>query len=418
MQIIKKLSLLLLAVFVVVGCDPSSSVQHNEEQSKITPALKERAQKMLQRAGKPIPGQYIVVYEAANGKAKMTASMVRSQTQAIQIAYHITDTDLKSLYAYSIHGFAAELTKKQLKKLKNDPRVEYIEQDRIVQLTPPHAQNMDSIYCIFFGIGCETGSTQPQVIPYGVQRVGGPATVNVDNKVWVIDTGIDLDHPDLNVKAELSAEFLPNSDSPNDLNGHGTHVAGIIAAIDNDVGVVGVAPGAPVVAVKVLNRYGSGSFSSVIAGVDYVAAHAAAGDVVNMSLGGAAPSSFRALAEAIKNAASQGIYFAISAGNASAPASQYAPARVDGENIYTVSAINSLDEFASFSNYGNPPVDFAAPGVGIKSLWKNGGTNTVSGTSQAAPHVAGVLLVTNGQPSTDGTAEGDPDGHPDPIVHL
>jgi subtilisin family serine protease len=195
-----------------------------------------------------------------------------------------------------------------------------------------------------------------------------------------------------------------------DENGHGTHVAGTIAAINNSIGVVGVAPGAPVVAVRVLNKRGSGSNSGVIAGVDYVSQTAAPGDVANMSLGGGIS---QALDDAVAAAAAKGIRFALAAGNDAANANGSSPARVNGPNIYTVSAFGQGDVFASFSNFGNPPVDYAEPGVGILSTWLAGGYNTISGTSMATPHLAGLLLV--GPIRSGGTVIGDRDGNPDVI---
>jgi subtilisin family serine protease len=203
--------------------------------------------------------------------------------------------------------------------------------------------------------------------------------------------------------------------SADDGNGHGTHVAGTIAAKNNTVGVIGVAYDASVVAVKVLDSRGSGSYSGVIKGVDYVAATGKAGDVANMSLGG--PVS-QALDDAVVAASNKGIFFALAAGNDGAHANNSSPARANGANIYTVSAMNSSDTWASFSNYGNPPVDYCAPGVSIKSTWKGGAYNTISGTSMASPHVAGVLLMTGGKPATSGNVKGDPDGTADPIAHL
>ena len=130
-----------------------------------------------------------------------------------------------------------------------------------------------------------------------------------------------------------------------------------------------------------------------------------------MSLGG--PVS-QALDDAVSAAASKGVKFVLAAGNESTNANNSSPARVNGANIYTISAMNSSDSWASFSNYGNPPVDYAAPGVSIKSTWKGGGYNTISGTSMASPHAAGVLLL--GAARTDGTVKNDPDGNPDQII--
>ena len=190
-------------------------------------------------------------------------------------------------------------------------------------------------------------------------------------------------------------------------------MAGIIAAKSNSIDVVGVAPGAPVVSVRVLDSSGAGWISTIVSGVDYVATQASAGDVANLSLGGAGH--FQSLHDAVLAAADKGILFAIAAGNDGTSCWDFEPAHVEHPNVFTVSAIDSQDTFASFSNWGNPPVDFAAPGVGILSLGMGGGVATLSGTSMAAPHVAGLLLL--GQVIADGTATGDPDGAPDPIAH-
>jgi subtilisin family serine protease len=226
---------------------------------------------------------------------------------------------------------------------------------------------------------------------------------------WIIDTGIDLDHPDLNVDVSRSRSFVRDS-SPNDANGHGSHVSGIIAAKNNSIGVVGVTPGATLVSVRVLDRSGSGTNSGVIAGVDYVAGAGHAGDVANMSLGGGVS---QALDNAVVAAAATGVKFTLAAGNESDTANNHSPARANGPNVYTVSSFAKGDKWSSFSNFGNPPIDYAEPGSSIFSTYKDGGYATLSGTSMAAPHLAGILLA--GSVRGGGTVSGDPSAPADTI---
>lgn len=400
-------AILFVLILIVAGCDqPNDAHQEKTDQNL---SLEQQARQIEDKDGQPIPGQFIVVFK--EGKQPLSVNEVSRRTDALMSDYHIDGSAVKHNYRYSVKGFAARLSDGQVASLRSDERVDFIEQDRYVMLSPPRAQ--DSFWCIYFGIGCDTGGGDPQETPYGITRVGGPADAT-GLTAWVIDTGVDLDHDDLTVDTQRSTSFVAAEPSADDGNGHGTHVAGTIAALDNDIDVVGVAAGARVVAVKVLSSAGSGTTSGVIDGVDYVAQNAAPGDVANLSLGGGTST---ALDNAVKNAAANGIYFALAAGNDGEHANNSSPARANGANIYTISAIDSNDDFASFSNYGNPPVDYAAPGVSVKSLWKNNGTNTISGTSMASPHAAGVLLLTGGSPMADGTANGDPDGTADPIIH-
>jgi len=308
---------------------------------------------------------------------------------------------LNHIYKHSIKGFTINMPCHAAKKAFGD-------NPDIASLTP------DSIVHIGKGKPGSGDGGGGQTASYGTARVGGPVD-GTGYTAWVIDSGVDLDHPDLNV--DVSRGFTSISrGGMDDQNGHGTHVAGTIGAIDNNTGALGVAPNTTIVPVRVLDRRGSGSTSGVIAGVDHVAANAQPGDCANMSLGGGVSS---ALDNAVKNAAQQsGALFVLAAGNDGDHANNHSPARANGNNIYTISAIDSNDNMASWSNYGNPPVDYAAPGVSIFSLWKNGGTNTISGTSMAAPHACAVLMLSNGNARTDGKAGNDPDGNADSIIHL
>lgn len=373
------------------------------QKDEILPLVMED-QTMELRNGDIIPGQFIVVYNensslknSLTGKYEDNIEAMRGYSKNIFRESGISDEAIQIAYSGTISGVAANLSDDEVNRLRKDDRVAYIEPDRVVMLAKP---------------GSTVTPPPAQVIPWGITRVGGFVNYTGTKKAWVIDTGIDYTHPDLNVNTTLSKTFVTRTTSANDDNGHGSHVAGTIAAIDNTIGVVGVAAGAQLVAVKVLDKRGSGAYSIVIAGVDYVAATAASGDVANMSLGGPISD---ALDAAVLAAANKGIKFALAAGNESQDANNSSPARVNHANVYTISAMSSTDVWASFSNYANPPVDYCAPGVNIFSTWKSGGYNTISGTSMASPHAAGVLML--GNPTSDGNVIGDPDGNADPIIH-
>ena len=359
------------------------------------------AQAQMAQADVPtrkIANQYICTFNASVGRDSVEAETGKAVGRALGEVLHT--------YKNTIRGFAVRMPampdRSPVSELRaNNPRIADCEQDQEVKAV---VQGQGR------GKPGGGGGSGQQVTDWGVARVGGPGSPVSGRRAWIIDTGIEFTHPDLNVDQARSRTYVGGT--PNDENGHGTHVAGTIAAKDNNIGVVGVSPGSPVVSVRVLNRQGSGTTSGVIAGVDYVASAAASGDVANMSLGGGASASLDA---AVVKAAAKGIKFALAAGNESDDANNHSPARAEGDNIYTVSAMSSSGALASFSNYGNPPVDYAAPGVSIKSTYKGGGYATLSGTSMAAPHVAGILML--GNVKSDGTVTGDPDGNPDPIAH-
>lgn len=230
---------------------------------------------------------------------------------------------------------------------------------------------------------------------------------------WIIDSGVDMDHPDLNVDLDRSRSYFADN-SIDDENGHGTHIAGIIGALNNDFGTLGVASGASIVALKVLDENGEGKLSALMNALAYVKANAKAGDVVNISI--SFPQVSEILEEEIQAIAAKGIYFTLAAGNEESDIDSYSPARTAGKNIYTVSAVDSLKEFARFSNYGSG-IEFAAPGVNITSTYKDGKYARLNGTSMAAPHVAGLLLINGGTINSSGFATADPDGDPDPVAH-
>lgn len=403
----KKFALAAIALSVL-----STSCQDGEE-NVARPSVVQEAEvvKTAPNHGEIIPGKYIVVFNdgSIDNASFRTIDDYEARTKAMKKVvanafskYGVTEDKIEHAYSSTISGIALSLDAANIERLSKDSRVSYIEPDRVVAL----------------GTFSSTPTTQSTTlsgdeVPWGIARVNGGQPYTGNKKCYIIDTGIQLNHPDLNVRQTGFNAFTsgPDARSLNDGNGHGTHCAGTVAARANGTGVVGVAAGALVVPVKVLDSRGSGSNSGVIAGIDYVGANAAVGDVANMSLGGSAST---AIDNAVIRAASRGIIFCIAAGNESQNANNVSPARVNGTNIFTVSAMDINGRFASFSNFANPPIDVCQPGVSIKSTWINSSYNTISGTSMATPHFAGLKLWGTTL-RLSGYVTGDRDSTPDPI---
>ena len=382
-----------------------------------------------------IEGEYIVIFEEQWDReiSEQIGRQADQLREEILHAHGIHEDVVLNRYRYVIKGFAAALSKEQVEALKNDPRIARVSPNALLRLASHSAVTVETEAAE--GVESHLATTSSsQFGNWGVARVGGPLD-GTGLTAWVLDTGIDLTHPDLNVDVQNSASFIAN-ETANDGNGHGTHVAGIIASTGQNTGIQGVAAGATVVAVKVCHddeQLGCPE-NSVINGIDFISIRAQPGDIVNMSLGG--PDPFEQLTDiddAVINAADNGIRFAIAAGNDRMDAADFTPARVIHQNTWTVSAFRQGDEFVQIfdwntpncnqnqnpnigSNFGNPPVNYSAPGENILSLWRNGGTRTTCGTSMAAPHLAGLLLTVPNDISVDGHVSNDPSPSADPIA--
>jgi len=351
------------------------------------------------------PDRYIIVFK----------DDVQSPSSAASDIAKERGLGISHVYEKAIKGFSAIVPRGQLDKVLSDPRVDFVEQDLIVSIFakggipgPPLKNNDDS-------------NQPPQTTPTGISRIGGVKQLSSSVNVAVLDTGI-ANHPDLNVVEGINFANGP-SNKYQDKNGHGTHVAGTIGALDNSIGVVGVAPGANLYAIKVLNNNGMGFTSDIIAGLDWLTERNTNGDstddidVANMSIGGLAtitnkistcndPNTNDAYHDAICSAVAAGVTIVVAAGNSSDDANNYRPATWD--EVITVSALadfdglpggfapatcrNDDDTLANFSNFG-ADVDMIAPGVCIRSTWTGDGYYTISGTSMASPHVAGAAAL-------------------------
>lgn len=392
-----------------------------------------------------IPDHYIVVLEDNVDPSQFLQSFGAKN-----------NLHVKHVYENALNGFSAVIPYGQLKKLSESDGVKSIEQDAIVKIhakpeTPPGKDKPKN--------DSPKNDGSDQVVPTGISRIGITTIDNIpdqtDVDIAIIDTGIDYDNQDLNVingyNAITDQTCMGNAACANDDEGHGTHVAGTAAAEDNDIDVVGVAPGARLWSIKVLDATGSGTYSDVIAGLDFVYAHSSEIDVVNMSLGGP---KYDPVNVAVQKVIDAGVVVSVSAGNSHDYASNYSPASV--VDAITVSALIDHDGepghlskkriqgwkmddwFAYFSNYGTI-VDIMAPGYDILSTKNGGGTEKLSGTSMSSPHVAGAAalylasnpnatpsevrsaLVSNGTFDYDSITDlsfGDLDGIQEPLLHI
>jgi subtilisin family serine protease len=279
---------------------------------------------------------------------------------------------VKAAWQHALNGFAVKMSAEQARRMAADPRVDFVEQDAkvgIADVQPdPPSWGLDRI--------------DQRDLPLDSDYTYDTTASNVH--AYVIDTGIRTTHSTFGGRATWGTNTVGDGNDT-DCNGHGTHVSGTIGGSQ-----YGVAKGVQLVAVKVLGCDGSGSFSGVAAGIDWVTAHAIKPAVANMSLGGTGSNAVTETA--VRNAIASGVTFAISSGNANSDACNFTPARVT--EAITVNASDINDARASFSNFGTC-TDIFAPGVNITSSWNTDdtATNTISGTSMAAPHIAGVAAL-------------------------
>ncbi|WP_067813107.1 S8 family peptidase [Actinomadura kijaniata] len=355
----------------------------------------------------PAPG--VKVTHAAPGQG-LAGQYIVTLKPGVSVGSTVSRTKVRTLHRYgkAINGFAARLTSAQLARLRTTPGVAAIEQDGVVRASETQS-NPPS-----WGLDRIDQARLPLSSSYTYNSRG--AGVNA----YVIDTGIAASHSDFGGRASNVYDALGGNG--NDCNGHGTHVAGTVGGTRH-----GVAKSVNLRGVRVLDCNGSGSWSQVIAGMDWVARNHVKPAVANLSLGGGYSSSVNAAADRLANA---GVFVAVAAGNENTNACNRSPA--SAANVTTVAASTRTDAKASYSNYGSC-VELYAPGSAITSTWLNGGTNTINGTSMASPHVAGVAALykaTNGDAAygtirswivsraSSGVITGNPSGTPNLLLNT
>lgn len=332
-----------------------------------------------------IAGRYIVVFKDGTDPAAVDAAIAEAEmaaaTESLDAAPD-APREMTVYYRYSsaLLGFAASMPASSLKALQGNSNVDYIEPDQVVTIDTTQSGAT-------WGLDRIDQRALPLSTTYTYNNTGSGVTA------YIVDTGILTSHTQFGGRASVGYDALGGNGI--DCNGHGTHVAGTVGG-----STYGVAKSVALKAVRVLDCSGSGTTSGVIAGVDWVKTHAVKPAVANMSLGGSAST---ALDTAVNNAISSGVTFAIAAGNSNRDACRYSPARVAA--AITVGATTNTDARASYSNYG-ACLDIFAPGSSITSAWYTSttATNTISGTSMATPHVAGVAaLYLQGNPNATTT---------------
>ena len=343
-----------LAVLVLAACSDSSTAPLANAPERLQLAAQAP---FYAKVSNGIEGDYIVVF-----KDGVTDALAKADEK---IAKHAAKAKFK--YAASLKGFAATLSPGAVEALRSDPDVAYIEQDQLM-----HADATQS--GATWGIDRIDQRSLPLSGTYTYAYVGSAVTA------YIIDTGIQTSHPEFGGRASVAYDAMGGNGQ--DCNGHGTHVSGTVGSA-----TYGVAKGVKLRAVRVLDCSGSGSNSGVIAGMNWVQTNHVANSVANMSLGGGYSA---ATNTAATNLSASGVFLAVAAGNSNADACNSSPSSAAG--TVTVAASTSSDARATYSNYG-ACVDLYAPGSSITSTWINSGTNTISGTSMATPHVTGTAAL-------------------------
>ncbi|WP_103864096.1 S8 family serine peptidase [Aquimarina sp. I32.4] len=383
-------------IIVVIPLVFFSCEKNTEESTDIDAVIDNISEEI--GADQAIPGEYIIVYNE-NKLLLGKHSEVQEKSKNILQKYTIAESSLKHIYSNVIQGFLIKnVSKKEIEMLKKDRNIAYVEPNYMHQFDLQIGNPVSTLPATVVNKAMTNDIILPngEYLPWGINRVGRED--GTGKTCWIIDSGI-APHSDLNIDTKRSISFVGGSWQ--DEHGHGTHVAGTVAAKNNGFGVVGVAYGATVVSVRVLDATNTSTNGSMLAGVDYVARNARKGDTWNFSIGFKERFTSLAIDNAFKNL-EKVTYGAMAAGNNNDDTQYYSPQRLQTINSWCVGNMTNIGSPAGDSCYGGS-IDIWAPGSQIWSTWLDGGYNVISGTSMASPHVAGVLLLRGNNTGTDGS---------------
>jgi len=423
MNILKlKFALFGLLAMIAMSVLMTSCEQETLPEPEVEEAFTKQKESLQVDANEQDEKTYIVMFKTETGKKKAREDKLKSITSREDMSkttkrmgddfkkevetmtkkLNVSSEKVRDYYTF-FDGVSMTLTAQEAKGLENNPLIESIEADEEIKLELPKPEERNDE-------APPHDATKSFTDYYGWfnYRAGGYSLggANKYTWIWIVDTGIDLDHPELNVVTNSNYAKSFVGGTPDDCDGHGTHVAGIVAAKANNYGMVGISEGAWVVPVRILDCYGFAPYgttfrSVLIASLNHIYSGAISGDVINMSV-----REYGSLGISLTNALNclnnKGVYTVMAAGNETRPASQCYPARYNNSRARTVASMDNNLYMSSFSNYGRNPIDYITIGDNVYSTYKNGSFARMSGTSMAAPVVAGIIHARGGLPTTRG----------------
>ena len=414
----KLLNVLTLAVLVLLSsCRDDKLITSENNSTRVTPTLAIESKTIIlgeyliyikEEAIAPVV-EYAGKHYFASRKEKIAffdekSLIVQKQLESFLAELNINSSQVTNFYTALHAGFAIKLTSEEYLRLSNNDKVSTIEHDAI-QLSDPTITSKPIVD--------NSNRSIPKFNSCGTTIHGSqPSNSYIKPTVWVLDTGIDTDHPDLNICQWLSRSFIPNT-TVEDCHGHGTAIAGIIGAKDNSIGTLGISPNAPIAALKISDCQNNYRTSHLLAAINFVASRGFRNDVVNLSIGAYSPScgtgsnANHPHQQVIRALGAQQMYVVISAGNDNKSANDYYPACINGPYIYTVANMDCNKKFYTTSNYADNssgwPIDWIATGVNIPAPGLNLKYFNWTGTSFSAPHVAGIIHAKGCPPRHVGT---------------